>query len=136
MITHQPALVRFLLQQNFLRVQNGMICVRNSCDLSMYSQYNGCSQETNISVSSSPDGCYIRLWTPLNPCVLWTDVAAFTRSGVCILHTWVGQNPHAARYGSRYTSTSAILQVVSSVSCVILEPLYYCLLKMSPVDCM
>jgi hypothetical protein len=41
MITHQPALVRFLLQQDFLRVQYGILCTRISCILSKYTQWPG-----------------------------------------------------------------------------------------------
>jgi hypothetical protein len=70
-ITHQPALFRFILEQKFVRVQYGRVCLRISCILSMYNQYKGCSQETNISVSSHHSGCYTRLWTFLSLCAMW-----------------------------------------------------------------
>jgi hypothetical protein len=38
-ITHQPAHIRFLLQQEFLRVQYDILYVRISCILSIYNQY-------------------------------------------------------------------------------------------------
>jgi hypothetical protein len=55
-IIHQPILVRFLLQQNFLRGQNGMLCVRNSCILSMYSQYTAAAKGQTFSSHVLPMG--------------------------------------------------------------------------------
>jgi hypothetical protein len=70
-ITHQPALVIFLLQQDdFLRVRYGVLRVVISHMIFMYNQYKGCSQGTNISVYNSLDGCYTRLWKPLNFCAV------------------------------------------------------------------
>jgi hypothetical protein len=54
--TPQLAVISFLLQQDSFRVQCDILCVRISCIFSMYSQYKGCSQGTNISNSSSSDG--------------------------------------------------------------------------------
>jgi hypothetical protein len=70
-ITDQPALITFLLQQDdFLRIQYGVLRVRISFIFFMYNQYKGCSQGTNISVYNSHDGCYTGLWTPLNFCAV------------------------------------------------------------------
>jgi hypothetical protein len=42
--THQPALVIFLLQQDdFLREQHGVQCMRMSCIRFIYNQYKGCT---------------------------------------------------------------------------------------------
>jgi hypothetical protein len=61
MITHQPALVTFILQQDdFLKVQYGVLDVRISRILFMYNQYKGCSQRTIISVYGVLDVCYTR----------------------------------------------------------------------------
>jgi hypothetical protein len=68
-VTLQPALVRFFLQQDLLRVQYGLLYGRISCVISLYNQCNGWIQETNISVLSSHDWCYTGLWMCLNFCI-------------------------------------------------------------------
>jgi hypothetical protein len=52
-------------------VQYTVFCMISFCIVFLYNQYNGCSQETNISVCRSLDGCYIRLWIPLNFCTMF-----------------------------------------------------------------
>lgn len=76
-----------------------------SCIHSMYSLYKGCSQETNISVSYSCDGCCTRLWTLCN---LYAMCCGLTRQylpkvmyTVCAtLHVWAMENPQVIRHSS------------------------------------
>jgi hypothetical protein len=102
-ITHQPALITFLLQQDdFHRVQYGVLYV-SVVSFFTCNQYKGCSQGTNSSLY----GCYTGLWThpppPQTsvPCVV-TDDAVFTR---CVhnlrnLNEWATENPPATRHSS------------------------------------
>jgi hypothetical protein len=70
-ITHQPALGTFFLQQeDFLTVQYGALCVTISYILFLSNQHKGCSQGTNIFVYISLNECYTSLWTPWHFCTL------------------------------------------------------------------
>lgn len=100
-ITHWPALIRFLLQQEFPREKYGILCMTISCVLSIYKQCKGCSHRTNISTSSSCNKCYTRLWTPLSLCC---GLMQYLQEVVCTIHTnlnvWAMENPHATHHFS------------------------------------
>jgi hypothetical protein len=95
-LTLQPALIRFLLQQDSLGVQYGILCLRIGYVHSMYNQHKGFSQGTSISVCSSPSGCCTSV-SVFVPCVVdW-------RSCVHSLHNlrlWATENPHTTRHPS------------------------------------
>jgi hypothetical protein len=76
-----------------------------SCTLSMYSLYKGCSQEANIFISYSCDGCCSRLWTLFN---LYAMCCGLTRQYLpkvmytfcATLHVWAMENPQVIRHSS------------------------------------
>jgi hypothetical protein len=83
--THQSALVRLLLQQDFLRIQ-----------YSAYPFYVEPVEELHLGekylISTSCDRCYTRLWTPLNFCAMccgltWSDNKVSKLTVVKVLHT-------------------------------------------------
>jgi hypothetical protein len=96
-ITHHPALVTFLLQQDdFLILRYGVLHVRISCIIFMYNQYKG----SNFSVYSS-----FELWTSLSFSVVCCGLTRHCSQEIGVhnpynLHAWTNENPHDTPHSS------------------------------------
>jgi hypothetical protein len=99
-ITHQRALSRFLLQQDdFLRVQYDVLCVRMSCILFMNKQLQPGDKHLRLQFC----GWVIHktVETPQFLCGLTRQYLQVVYTiYVHILHVWATKNPHASRHSS------------------------------------
>jgi hypothetical protein len=104
MITHQPADVTFLLQQD----DHGVLCLGISCIIFMY------NESTSVAARGQTFPSTVLSMAATQYCahpqflcrMLWTDKAVFPRSGVHKLHklhnlhVWTTEIPHANHHSS------------------------------------